>query len=42
MGSEEDLLKAAAPLQAAGGLQGGAEAAIHAMRNIFESAKQTP
>ena len=34
---KEDLMQAAGPLQAAGGLQGGAEAAIHAMRTIFEA-----
>ena len=31
-----DLMKSAGPLQAAGGAKGGAEAAIHAMRTIFE------
>ena len=34
---KEDIQFAAGPLQAATGLQGGAEAAIHAMKNIFES-----
>ena len=31
-----DLMESAGPLQAAGGSKGGAEAAIHAMRTIFE------
>ena len=35
--AKRDLMEAAGPLQAASGLQGGAEAAIHAMRKIFES-----
>ena len=29
-------MESAGPLQAAGGAKGGAEAAIHAMRTIFE------
>ena len=33
---KQDLMEAAGPLQAAGGAKGGAEAAIHAMRKIFE------
>ena len=33
---KKDLMETAGPLQAAGGAKGGAEAAIHAMRNIFE------
>ena len=34
---KEDIQQAAGPLQAATGLQGGAEAAIHAMKDVFES-----
>ena len=34
---KSDLMEATGPLQAACGLQGGAEAAIHSMRTIFES-----
>ena len=33
---KKDLMETAGPLQAAGGAKGGAEAVIHAMRNIFE------
>ena len=33
---KEDIQIAAGPLQAATGLQGGAEAAIHAMKQVFE------
>jgi hypothetical protein len=33
---KKDIQEAAGPLQAATGLQGGAEAAIHAMKSIFE------
>ena len=33
---KQDLMEAIGPLQAASGFQGGAEAAIHAMRQVFE------
>ena len=33
---KQDLMEATGPLQAASGFQGGAEAAIHAMRQVFE------
>ena len=34
---KNDLMEATGPLQAASGFKGGAEAAIHAMRQVFES-----
>ena len=33
---KKDMTESAGPLQASGGLQGGAEAAIHAMKEIFD------